>query len=48
MSLFDCEKLLKYLNSKTNEEIQQDTVLAKENLTVSNTVIGNWNHLEKT
>ncbi len=47
MILFDCEKLLKYLNSRTNEEIEQDTVLAKGDTTVSNTVIGNWKHLKK-
>lgn len=47
MSLFDREKLLKYLNSKTNEEIQQDTVLAKEDATVSDIAIGNWKHLKK-
>jgi len=33
--IYDCEKLLKYLNNESNETIQCDTAIATEDSTAS-------------
>ena len=45
---FDCEEFLKYLNSKTNEEIEEETAIITQETTVSLTAISNWKHLVKS
>ena len=44
---YDCEALLKYLYSKTEEEIARETALANEDKTVTKTAIEHWKHLTK-
>ncbi|MGN0622338.1 MAG: hypothetical protein ACI4JA_00140 [Oscillospiraceae bacterium] len=44
---YDCEALLKYLYSKTEEEIACETALDNEDKTVTKAAIDHWKHLKK-
>lgn len=44
---YDCEELLKYLNSRTNEDIENETAIETQDISVSRPAINNWKHLAK-
>ncbi len=44
---YDCEGLLKYLNSRTNEDIENETAIETQDISVSRPAINNWKHLAK-
>ena len=45
--IYDCDEILRYLNTNSNKQIQMDTSIETKDSTVSVTAINNWRHLEK-
>lgn len=45
--IYDCEEFLKYLNSRSNETIQNETAVETHGSTASVPAINNWRHLVK-
>ena len=45
--IYDCDEILRYLNTNSNKQIQMDTAVETKDSTVSVTAINNWRHLEK-
>lgn len=44
---YDCDELLKYLNSRTNEDIENETAIETKDSSASRPAINNWKQLAK-